>query len=84
MQQQTRHIYSTVPSRLKKLIYVKNLIFHLEGCQRELFVFLKVILKLSKSVCFRQCCDPDPDPHGSGIFAWIRIRNSENSELDPE
>ena len=24
----------------------------------------------------------DPDPHGSGIFAWIR--NSENSELDPD
>ena len=26
----------------------------------------------------------DPDPHGSGTFAWIRIRNSENSKLDPE
>ena len=26
----------------------------------------------------------DPDPHGSGNFAWIRIRNSENSELDPD
>ena len=25
----------------------------------------------------------DPVPHGSGTFAWIRIRNSENSELDP-
>ena len=24
----------------------------------------------------------DPDPHGSGTFAWIR--NSENSELDPD
>ena len=28
----------------------------------------------------------DPDPHGSGTFAWIqiRIRNSENSKLDPD
>ena len=25
--------------------------------------------------------DPDPDQHGSGTFAWIRIRNSENSTL---
>ena len=24
----------------------------------------------------------DPDPHGSGSFAWIR--NSEDSKLDPE
>ena len=24
----------------------------------------------------------DPDPHGSGTFAWIQ--NSENSKLDPE
>ena len=24
----------------------------------------------------------DPDPHGSGTFAWIR--NSENSVLDPD
>ena len=28
--------------------------------------------------------DPDLDPHGSGTFAWIRIRNSENSKLDPD
>ena len=26
----------------------------------------------------------DPDPHGSGTFARIRIRNSENSKLDPD
>ena len=26
----------------------------------------------------------DPDPHRSGAFAWIRIRNSENSDLDPD
>ena len=28
----------------------------------------------------------DPDPHGSGTFAWIRIRiqNSENSKLAPD
>ena len=26
--------------------------------------------------------DQDPDPHGSETFAWIRIRNSENSKLD--
>ena len=26
----------------------------------------------------------DPDPHGSGTFAWIQIRNSENSKLDPD
>ena len=26
----------------------------------------------------------DLDPHGSGTFAWIRIRNSENSKLDPD
>ena len=66
---------STLPSRLKKVIYVKNLTFHLEGWQRELFVFLRVILKMPTCVCFRQCCDPDPDPypHGSRIFAWIRI-----------
>ena len=24
----------------------------------------------------------DPDPHGSGTFAWIR--NLENSKLDPD
>ena len=26
----------------------------------------------------------DLDPHGSGTFAWIQIRNSENSKLDPK
>ena len=28
--------------------------------------------------------DPEPDPHGSEIFAWIQIRNLENSKLDPD
>ena len=26
----------------------------------------------------------DPDPHGSETFAWIWIRNSKNSKLDPD
>ena len=46
--------------------------------------FMNKILFSSVNVSILFSSVVDPVPHGSGTFAWIRIRNSENSKLDPD